>query len=77
MAVRTTILKEPKISLPRSWRGAEVLVRTEGDTLVVKRILGAQEPIFDDASLRALRKLGRRIPQKAIRAAVRWARRRP
>lgn len=76
MITKTIILKEAKLPLPKSWRGSEILMRAENDMLVVKRILKSSGPVFDEQTKRNLELLGKRMPAKTIREAVRWAQKR-
>ena len=76
MITKTLILKEAKLPLPKPWRGSEILMRTEGDMLVVKKILKSPGPIFDEPTTRTLELLGRRVSAKTIREAVRLVRKR-
>ena len=76
MTTKTLVLKEAKLQLPKSWRGSEILMRTERDMLVVKKILKPQELIFDETLMQSMKLLGKRLSPKTIREAVRWARKR-
>jgi hypothetical protein len=63
-----------KALLPKTWRGARVLVRVTGNTATVTKIPKSQK-VFSDADIRALRSLGAKISKRTLANAVRAARR--
>lgn len=74
MVTQTTKIKNGTITLPKgirkSWRGAEVLIYGEGDTLIIKRI---QPPSFPEM-LEEFRKIGKYITKKDVEDAIKKVR---
>ncbi len=74
MTTQTFKLKNQTLTLPRDWRGKEIFVRRNNDTIVIKKIEKPEFFIFDKGTEKKLRALGKKITQKDIEEAIIWAR---
>ena len=77
MTQTTLKVKNGSITLPKEvrkyWKNAEVYIRISGDTAILKRV---QQPrrIFEDKTVRQLTAIGKKISNKDITDAIKWAR---
>ncbi len=75
----TTITKTKKgsIVLPKkiskSWQGADIFVRASGDTIILKKVYQPAK-LFDAATVKKLKALGKKITERDIVSAVKSAR---
>jgi len=74
MVTQTTKIKNGNIALPeklrKSWKGAEVFITGEKDTILVKRLT---TPSLSEM-ISEFRKIGKNISKKDVKDAIKWAR---
>lgn len=68
------------IAIPReiqkSWAGADIYLRFSDNSVIIKKI-SAPKKLFEKKTVAALKELGKKISQKDIQDAVKWARKKP
>ena len=74
MTTQTLKLKNQTLTLPKDWRGKEVFIRRDNDTIIIKKLEKPGFFVFDKDTEKKLRALGKKITQKDISDAIRWAR---
>lgn len=74
MVSQITRVKNGTIILPekfrKNWKGAEVFITGEKDTLLIKRVRSRTFPQM----LSEFRKIGKKIKRKDVEEAINWAR---
>ena len=77
MTVKTTKILNGAITLPkelrRGWKGADVILRSSDDTIVVKKM--QKVPFWETwQKLRAVN-VNKKVSKKDVETAIKWARR--
>ena len=64
-----TKMKTQSITLPKAWKGKQVLMRVSGDMATITK-LSSSPQIFSKSEIDSLRKLGRKITKSTLRKAL-------
>ncbi len=64
-----TKIKNQTITLPKAWKGSNVLVRVTGDTATITKLKKSGN-IFSASEVKDLRKLGKKVGNKMIKKAL-------
>jgi len=75
MTTQTIKLKNQTLTLPKDWKGKEIFIRKDNDTIIIKKVEKPGFFNFDKSTEKKLRTLGKKITRKDIKEAIVWARR--